>query len=424
MRHTNSNEIINSRRGERGAALVTSIMISTLLLTITGTVILTSSMSATTAIESTAEIQAYYGAESGLEAALNVLRGNSPPQTGMATDIKMGFRNAVSLDKANLPGDPSLVSRLSGWLPYGNDGRVTPNANFAFRIVVTDPDDPFGLIRNADATYRPSRLVIQSTGFGPRGATKRMEMVVQKIQFDFSPSAMLLLRGADDGQKATVTFGDSSAKFYTGHDLAGVEADLPTIGVTSADDQAVVEEAITKGATVEEQQVAQVGIGSLPEWLQTTDGPNGARAFLNTMQATARSMGRYFTSFSGYAGSTASPVYTFVNGNARLDGGAGLLIVTGDLTMFGNPNFTGIILVLGNGRVIREGGGNGNVHGTMYIAKFDRSWPASENGLPHPFLAPTIETNGAGTSDFRYDSVAVQSGMDVLGTIVRDIREY
>jgi hypothetical protein len=117
-------------------------------------------------------------------------------------------------------------------------------------------------------------------------------------------------------------------------------------------------------------------------------------------------------------------VFTFVNGNASLDGGAGLLIVTGDLTLNGNPSFNGIILVLGNGRVIRNGGGNGNIHGTIYVAKFARSWAASENGQPHPFLAPSFETNGGGNSELRYDSVAVQSAMDVLGTIVRDVREY
>ncbi len=97
-----------------------------------------------------------------------------------------------------------------------------------------------------------------------------------------------------------------------------------------------------------------------------------------------------------HAGSTATPEFTFVNGNCTLDGGAGLLIVTGNLVMNGNPNFNGIILVLGNGYMERDGAGNGNILGTTYIAKFARSWPASENAMPHPFLAPTFITNGDG----------------------------
>jgi hypothetical protein len=413
------------KRGERGAALVTSIMISTLLLTIAGTVILTSSMSATTTIESTSELQAFYGAESGLEAALNVLRGNVAPRTGMPSGTKMGFRNAVSLTKSNLPSDTSTTARLSGWLPYDNSGRVIPaGANFAYDVTVTDPDDPFGTQRTADPNYRPGRLVIRSTGFGPRGAVKRMEMVVQKTEFNFNPNAMLVMRGGEDGTPMNFSIGNSNAKFYSGHDYSHAQPDLPTFGLTSDVDLDEANDSITKGSTVEDVKTAKITVGSLPPWLQTTEGPNGARAFLNTMQATARSMGRYFTSFSGSSGSTSAPVFTFVNGNANLDGGAGLLIVTGDLTLNGNPSFNGIILVLGNGRLLRNGGGNGNIHGTIYVAKFARSWPASENGQPHPFLAPSFETNGGGNAELRYDSLAVQSAMDVLGTIVRDVREY
>lgn len=423
--HIKTDEVSNHRKKERGAALVTSLLISMLLLTVAGMVILTTGMSATTAIESTAELQAYYGAESGLEATLNVLRGNVAPSPGVPTGTKIGFRNALTLTTANLPSDNSTVSRLSGWLPYGNDGRVSPaGVGFSYSVTVMDPDDPNGTIRSADATYRPRRLVVRSTGFGPRGAVKQMEMVVQKTEFELNPKAMLVLRGSENGDKVTFTVGDSNSKYYSGHDYAAVEPDLPTFGFTSDADVEVAQDAITKGATVEGPQMSIVGMGDLPPWLQTTEGPTGARAFLNMMQLTSRSMGRYFTSFSGYAGSSTLPVLTFVNGNATLDGGAGLLIVTGDLILNGNPNFNGIILVLGNGRVVRQGAGNGDLHGTMYVAKFARSWPASENGLPHPFLAPSFETDGAGNSQFRFDSAAVASAMNVLGTIVRDIREY
>src|SRR5919106_3326423 len=84
----------SDRHGEKGAALVISILIATLLLAVAGTVILTSSMSATTSIDATAELQAYYGAESGLEATLNVIRGHVTPN-GIPANTKIGFRNAV-----------------------------------------------------------------------------------------------------------------------------------------------------------------------------------------------------------------------------------------------------------------------------------------------------------------------------------------
>ena len=413
----------NERHGERGAALLTCILLSMMLLAVAGMVIMTTGMSATTAVDSTAELQAYYGAESGLEAVLNVLRGNVAPNPDLPAGTRMGFRNAVQLNRSNLEDDTSTVARLSGWLPYGANNRVSPaGANYSYRVELTDPDDPGGTKLNADATYRPSRLLVQSFGFGPRGATKQMEMVVERVLFDIQAKAALAMRSADDGiSPMTFTIGTSAAKDYSGHDFTGGEAALPSFGVTSAVDKDIAEEAITKGSTVEPEQVRLVDIADLPEFLQTADN---ARTFLNYMQAVSRSMGRLYTSFNGSAGTTAKPELTFVNGNCTLTGGAGLLIVTGNLLMHGNPNFNGIVLVLGNGYMERDGAGNGNILGTTYVARFARSWPSSENGQPHPFLAPTFITNGTGNADLRFDSPSVQTGRNVLGTIVRDVREY
>lgn len=411
----------SDRHGEKGAALVISILIATLLLAVAGTVILTSGMSATTSIEGTAELQAYYAAENGLEATLNVLRGHVAPN-GLPANTKIGFRTAVDRFKSNHPSDSFTTARLSAWLSYGVNERVTPTgANYSYSVVVMDPDDPNGTLREANSNYRPSRIQVQSTGYGPKGAIKRMEMIVQKTSFEFDPNAMLLVRGADDGTAMAFDIGDSNSKFYTGHDNAGADPALPTFGVTNATDRVIADNAITKGATVQQVATQLVGIDELPSWLETADK---ARAFLTDMQLVARSMGRYFTSFSGTAGTTAEPKFTFVNGNATLDGGAGLLIVTGNLIMNGNPTFNGIILVLGEGTINREGGGNGNVLGSIYVAKFARSWPAAENGLPHPFLAPTVHTNGGGTASLKFDSVWVQAAKDALGDIVRDVREY
>lgn len=414
---------VENRKGEKGAALVTAILISTLLLAIAGTVIMTTGMSATTSFDATAELQAYYGAESGLEAALNVLRGQVAP-SGIPATTRMGFRSAVELAKSNKSTDTSTSARLSAWLTYGSNGRVAPaGANFAYSVTVSDPDDPNGTQRAASATYVPKRIQVLSTGYGPKGSIKRMEMIVQKNSFDFNPNATLLMRGSEDGTPAGMNFdiGDSAAKFYTGHDNAGSGSDLPTFGVTNGTDLGVANTSITKGATVQDVKTAQLGVNTLPSWLQNADA---ARTFLNDMQVVSRSMGRYYTSFTGTSGSTTSPVFTFVNGNATLDGGAGLLIVTGNLILNGNPNFSGVILVLGNGSLTRTGGGNGNIYGTIYVAKFARSWPASENALPHPFLAPTFTTSGGGNADIRYDSTWVQKAKDSLGDIVRDVREY
>jgi hypothetical protein len=108
-------------------------------------------------------------------------------------------------------------------------------------------------------------------------------------------------------------------------------------------------------------------------------------------------------------------MYTFVDGDCTLTKGAGILVVTGTLTMRGNTDFRGIILVLGKGILIRNGGGDGDIYGGITIAAFDRT----SGG----FTSPTFNTNGGGISTVQYDSAAVKMGV-ASGTNVSGIREF
>ena len=64
------------RAGEKGAALITAVLLSMLLLAAGGTLVLTSTMTGITARDSTAEMQAYYAAEAGVARTLEVVKGN------------------------------------------------------------------------------------------------------------------------------------------------------------------------------------------------------------------------------------------------------------------------------------------------------------------------------------------------------------
>src|SRR5215217_5430333 len=76
MRSQKPAHLCERRPGERGAALITAVLLSLLLLAAGGTLILTATMTSITAQDSTAEMQAYYAAEAGVARALEVLRGN------------------------------------------------------------------------------------------------------------------------------------------------------------------------------------------------------------------------------------------------------------------------------------------------------------------------------------------------------------
>src|SRR5688572_31940366 len=110
-------------KGERGAALVAMLLVTVLMLGAGGALVLATAMSSTTAIGSTAEMQAYYVAESGMQSALNVLRGNVKPLV-TASD-RISFRTAIIPDISNGPDNTGSL-RLAGWLPY-ND-RLDPDS--------------------------------------------------------------------------------------------------------------------------------------------------------------------------------------------------------------------------------------------------------------------------------------------------------
>jgi hypothetical protein len=573
------------RKNERGAALVSVLLLSMLLLTAGGALVLTSTMSATNAIDSTAEMQAYYGAEAGLQSTVNVLRGNV--YNSSATPA-VNFRTATEPSASNATNDPATaqnVARLSNWLNYTSattyPSRVIANGQTGFNVIAydvtardvdnskvvrystsatfeagssgctvsgssftcgtgantftltyipqsattitaypavtsglgsfqltkatagliaIDPDTPVTLrlkisqtlpwagydtinasisgivsafastlkvtsagstAKIEDASYvlcgtcnpltiiylgasgvvtsltgtvtapQPRRILVRSTGYGPKGAVKKLEMVLNQTSFSFDAPAVLTMRGSDDGTAMTFDTGSSGAKEYSGVDHAGAEIQLPTFAV-SGGDVTSADHGISKHGTVADPELAYLDNSAVPSgstasaiqvgtpaFLQSADN---ARAALDTLQTSASSMGRYYAPASGSAysvtASNTTPTgITFVDGDCNLDGGSGLLVVTGNLEMSGNPSFDGVILVLGAGSVNRNGGGNGNIYGAMVVASFSRTGTGG-------FTAPLFNTNGGGNSSFQYDSLAVSRAMGAIGATPGGVREY
>src|SRR5437667_7221573 len=101
----------SARANERGAALITVLLFSVLLLAAGGALIMTTALSATNAGDATAETQAYYAAEAGMQATLAVLRGNVAPNplfdtsSATAPANKISFRKAVTLSSSNVSSD-------------------------------------------------------------------------------------------------------------------------------------------------------------------------------------------------------------------------------------------------------------------------------------------------------------------------------
>jgi hypothetical protein len=107
---------------------------------------------------------------------------------------------------------------------------------------------------------------------------------------------------------------------------------------------------------------------------------------------------------AGPYGTDAAPQVTYVNGdfNFGANSGAGVLVVTGTLNITGNSSFDGLILVIGQGVISENGGGNGQFNGSVFLAKTNSSVaPYTQLAA---LAAPLISWNGGGTNGIQYNS--------------------
>jgi len=270
-------------------------------------------------------------------------------------------------------------------------------------------------------------------GYGPRNAVKRMQMLVSRASFDYNAAGAIVLRSAADNTSVVNPFnvGNSAQYVYNGNDNAG-GIPLPAISVVSDVDYTMVSNNIDPTQVFGSQSVRKVPVANLDAFLQTTDGINGARAAVATLRQIAKNQkypagctttctDRYFASGevpTDFGASSPNGIMTFVDGDVDLPpaGGAGLLVVTGTLTLRGSSDFKGLILVLGGGVLLRDGGGNGNSLGGVAVARFDAT--------TGDFLAPGFNSNGSGNSSIKYDSEWIRKALNTGGPVVLGISEY
>jgi Flp pilus assembly pilin Flp len=144
---------------ESGAALASVVLIGVLLMVAIIAVLSTVSSHSKNVTDVYSETQAYYAAESGIQATINVLRGNTEPlfpSPGIQGE-DMDYEKAIRLMYSNHDDDPTGIPRLSRWLNYnytpaefnyadrvvlgGSPNSYSPSTGTAFKIDITDMDN-------------------------------------------------------------------------------------------------------------------------------------------------------------------------------------------------------------------------------------------------------------------------------------------
>jgi len=121
--------ILNVRQYESGAALVTAILVTFLLGTACIAMLSAVGASSRNTTDVLSETKAYYAAESGIQAAINVFRNNSVNYNQAAAHPSLQY------DAGNFPAG----------VTYTN-GRVVVDGESSYGINITDPDNSAGAI--------------------------------------------------------------------------------------------------------------------------------------------------------------------------------------------------------------------------------------------------------------------------------------
>jgi len=449
-------------RGERGAALVTVVILMGLMLAVACTIVYVTVLSNTNTVDLVAEKQAYDAAEAGMQQTLNVLRGN--------TTVGLAFHDAATRTLSNKTDDWYPFPRLSKWLNY------TYPASQPDRVPLTSPYDPYSgmaysvdiyapdeislvgagatplpgfvdgpIVANNPLPAQPSwhpwhcghcshdythcslyngpnsplngvayrqdglgcrhkhcnpvlallngaddRLIVRVTGYGPHGARQQIEMMVDQRMFDYEDDQVFLFRSSQyGGDLVFTTQGNPQVTFDSGDHLTA-------FGLTNANDQTILQNVINQP-----NKVSIVGKGDdyevipqsdWPDWLVTADA---ARKMVSDLETDAKLRSRWFTSYpTNNDGTDTAPELTFIRGNASLTSdGAGILVVTGTLTINSDRHFKGLILLLGDG-TLNVTSGKTTLEGCVVVAKF---------GATGDFQAPAMNMQGNPTVTFKHN---------------------
>lgn len=152
--------------------------------------------------------------------------------------------------------------------------------------------------------------------------------------------------------------------------------------------------------------------GNLGETMST---PSGLKALMDAVAASpgAHVYGNNPSSIN--QGSAANPAINFVDGDVTLGGltnGYGILAVTGKLTGIGSFQWHGIILVIGDGEMVYNGGGVPEINGTVFVSKI---WDDhTTKNLLTSLGSPYMDWNGGGGNGIYYDHCWVENLIPVV----------
>ena len=366
-----------------------------------------------------------------------------------STDIKIGagFRNAEQVFQAAQAGaergrevlrqvnanqttgaDPTSFNSELVYYAAGNRQLTSGSiGNYTYTVMLSnDPGDSGG--NSADSN---NKVLITSTATGSNGIKAVVEIAVTlppppaappPLNIPGSPGTITLL-----GNSATFMGGNSNAKSLNGNDQCGNAAPLPVVAVSNQGSLSGIQDSISSskpktyhttmnGKSVDAStNMNDIAKSVTPAQMNNNginlNDPASLNGLVNSIAALPQATVVPGGSNSVDLGSASNLKVVVVDGDFAMTGsGAGILVVKGQLTFNGNVDYTGIIMVIGKGIMVRNGGGNGTISGAVWVAN-----TAGADGIvgtgDDAMGAAVLNTSGGGSSNIQYCSSAVNNAI-------------
>lgn len=383
------------RSNQNGAALIIGLMFVAILALVGSTAVVLTSTDLQIGSNYKSSTQAFYIANAGLEVARDQLRTNI--EDSITIDQMLAARVGDDGDLSDSTSTAIFTNFYANGTFLTDDVPLIAQTSFGdgtYRVYLTN-DDTDVVTSTTDTN---NQVTLTSFGRGPANSLTILQEVVQRLEVPPMPGAVVL-PGPD------VIFNGANSN------ASGVAGDTESaISTTSAGAEDTVEQNLTSIERID-NYTCEAGAGDMcinndtaeidPRLSSVDDIENLADTFRSAADTDLPGPGPY-TLTEAQVGTTSDRKIVFVDGDATLGpvNGAGILVVTGKLTLSGNFKYNGFIMCIGDGNIYRTGGGNGEIYGAIFVAKTrDASGnPLSELG------EPTFDTSGGGNSDIIYDA--------------------
>jgi Tfp pilus assembly protein PilX len=426
MRHSTGSGSFG--RDERGLALLTAILIMLFLSLAGGALLSATRVDVRIADNYGTGVRSLYLAEAGIEAARLALR--TSPNT-LAADLgsAAGGDGALetSLDlNALLASDDqpllpaSTAARTAGQTMADTTGRNAGSYHVWLRNDVGD---------GPDSTTETNDVVSLVSIARIGDAVRTVEAVVKRASLPPLPAALTL-----DGPVSPFLPANSNNFEINGYDQSGNGQNTYGIGVISGADDAYVSGQIPanrqdnyQGLGGEEPNVQDIS-GLLPAEYATVSGLESVVAGLEATATTVYNPAFGAATSIGNVGTATDQRIVVVNGDCDFGpgDGYGILVVRGDLIVQGNFSWTGMILVVGQGTLRWNGGGNGEVSGGIFLARTRDTRTASDllGPLRSTRGSVAIDFNGGGGNGILFNSDSTANAQSGFPYVPISITEY